>query len=359
MVGLSASNARPGACTHVEGGCRHQAIEGILGDQEEQLRNRLHQKAKRAADIQPWLSDRFTLVSNLSTAGNRGRVDEMQDVDSGQRFAVKVYPNARTGSGSEDFRVQHPESIENPWQDLAVLELLNEERCPYVCELFGMYRSELETFMVSSLAVEGDLFTWCELAPSPGVCREVAARPLAHELLEALRYIHKMGLAHRDVSLENVLLMATGASGPRIRLCDFAQASVGRIGESGRRGKQEYRAPESLTDRSYDTFQADVFSAGVAIFGMVTHDYPWKSTEASSCEMFAFVEEYGLRAFLGERTLRNDDEQLLSQVLSEGVVRLLEGLLAVDPKKRLSLASTTAVHGKIAFEEIWLNADQA
>lgn len=354
MLGLSASHAGSGACTHVEGGCRHQAIEGPPSDREERLRSRLHQKAKTASEIEPWRSEQFKLVKNLSTAGHGGRVDDMQNSDSGQRFAVKVYPVTRIGSGSDEFLLQHPKAIENPWQDLAVLELLHEERCPYVCELFGMFRSPLETFMVSSLAIEGDLFTWCEVAPRPGVCREAAARPLARELLEALRYIHNLGLAHRDVSLENVLLMAVDAPEPRVRLCDFAQASVGRVGE-GARGKQEYRAPECVKARSYDTFQADAFAAGVTIFGLVTHDYPWKATDPVCCEMFAFVEECGLRAFLGERTLRHD-ERLLSEVLSADAVRLLEGLLAVDPEERLSLGS--AAHGT-AFQEAWLCAKQS
>jgi serine/threonine-protein kinase SRK2 len=62
----------------------------------------------------------------------------------------------------------------------------------------------------------GDLF---EYVVRKGGLSENNARWFFQQLVIALDYTHRMGVANRDVKLENTLLDT--ASPPRIKLCDF------------------------------------------------------------------------------------------------------------------------------------------
>lgn len=76
---------------------------------------------------------------------------------------------------------------------------------------------------------EGDLFEWCfrPTVPAPGVEREAHMRPIVAQLLVAVRWLHGLGIAHRDLSLENVLLEDSGAE-LRVKLIDFGMATMKR-----------------------------------------------------------------------------------------------------------------------------------
>lgn len=63
--------------------------------------------------------------------------------------------------------------------------------------------------------------------PSPGVQRELLIRPVASDLLDAVRWLHDLGVAHRDLSMENVLL-AREEGGLRPKLIDFGMATLSR-----------------------------------------------------------------------------------------------------------------------------------
>ncbi|CAK0830706.1 unnamed protein product [Prorocentrum cordatum] len=153
--------------------------------------------------------------------------------------------------------------------------------------------------------------------------------------------IHMHGLAHGDLSLENVLLAEEGG-GPQavdIRLIDFG-CSTGPAA-SGLRGKPSYQAPELHLEAEYDAFAVDAFSLGVMIFTVVVGNYPWSSTRPSAggCQVFQFYAEKGLTAYLQRRRIRVDNQVVvLSDVLSPSLTDLLAGLLAVNSSNRLTVA---------------------
>jgi len=104
------------------------------------------------------------------------------------------------------------------------------------------------------------------------VWRESAARPLVRQLLEALQYIHGLRLIHRDVKLENLMILTespTAQRGSRVllKILDFGLGCEapgnGAIGTLG------YMAPEVFGEASYDT-GVDVFSAGVVLHILLT-----------------------------------------------------------------------------------------
>ena len=108
------------------------------------------------------------------------------------------------------------------------------------------------------------------------------------QILSGLRHMHRLGVAHRDIKLENIML---NSQGNEACLIDFNLSDVVPPGGSSLstelKGTRSYAAPEVLAagpGRPYDMFKADVWSLGVTLFGMSTGLFPVDTaTPADKC----------------------------------------------------------------------------
>lgn len=267
---------------------------------------------------------------------NRGQVYLMNDTNLGKLVAVKQMPNWWICRSHSDFVIEHPSETELPWQDIGCMQFLNSMDFPCVSALLGVYRDDEHTYVVTTFATEGDLFSWCESGVAPGEEREVLVQPLARQMMAAMRQLHDFSIVHRDLSLENILLSKLDDDSLHIRIIDFSMASTSRIFSKHVRGKASYQAPELHTDEEYDAYLADTFALGVTIFDILMKDYPWLSTRPGVCHCFEYVRKHGFRAYVVKRKLRHSNNHV-ADVMSEPVTQLLEGMLAFDPKQRLTL----------------------
>jgi len=296
-----------------------------------------------SAEVESWDGSRIVIVRDLQAAvRNHGQVQLARDAGSdGRLLAVKRMPTAWVRTDAADFAREYPRASEKPWADLAFLRVLQERTYPYACHLRGIFRNESETFVATSFCTEGDLFDWChsEGLPAPGPEREERVRPVAAQLLAAVRWLHDLGVAHRDLSLENVVLTRHG-SGLSLRLIDFGMATLQREVRNEVVGKLLYQAPEVHTRRVVDTFLADAFAVGAMIYSMVAKDYPWTSTQRGKCQLFEYFCRFGLRRLLTKRRVRRGNGEYLIEVLSAEIVEVLDVLLETRPRKRASLGQS-------------------
>ncbi|MCC7534902.1 MAG: protein kinase [Deltaproteobacteria bacterium] len=124
------------------------------------------------------------------------------------------------------------------------------------------------------------------LAPSrtgkPPLEMPVALRIVA-DVCRALDYAHRttgpdgkpLGLVHRDVSPQNVLVSDEGA----VKLADFgiARAMQGGMGRTMRglvRGKARYMSPEQARGQTLDA-RSDVYAAGIVLYELLTYRHPY------------------------------------------------------------------------------------
>lgn len=102
---------------------------------------------------------------------------------------------------------------------------------------------------------------------------EQAAR-VVKELVEVLKYCHEMGVVHRDVKPENILLTATGS----VKLADFGLAVRVTKGQRlyGVAGSPAYVAPEVLL--GHYTEKVDVWGAGVLLHALLVGALPFQGS---------------------------------------------------------------------------------
>ncbi len=90
----------------------------------------------------------------------------------------------------------------------------------------------------------------CHALSSPTI--EPAAVAIMRQLLGAVAYMHRRGVAHRDIKPQNVILDASSPT-PTIRLADFNVSKVFSCIHkmSTHTGTAAYSAPEMLSGEEY------------------------------------------------------------------------------------------------------------
>jgi TonB family protein len=108
-------------------------------------------------------------------------------------------------------------------------------------------------------------------------------------LASALDYAHKkrdfdnraLGLVHRDVSPQNVLISFDGD----VKLCDFGIAKAASKASQTRagalKGKLQYMSPEQAWGKDID-HRSDIFSLGLVLFEMLTNEKAFSGTSELS-----------------------------------------------------------------------------
>ena len=101
---------------------------------------------------------------------------------------------------------------------------------------------------------------------------------LCHDITLALSYLHSNGIVHRDLSSNNVLLIA----GSRAKVTDFGMVKLYDVNRSTAHltpltlcpGTMAYMSPEALRDRPVYTDKLDSFSLGVLCVQIMTRQFP-------------------------------------------------------------------------------------
>ena len=89
--------------------------------------------------------------------------------------------------------------------------------------------------------------------------------------------LDKIGIIHRDLKLENILLIDK-KNNYKIKLVDFGLAAfIDDIDIFKHCGTPGYVAPEVLRDKDYGT-KVDVFSIGVILFSLYLTNSFWIQT---------------------------------------------------------------------------------
>lgn len=267
---------------------------------------------------------RYTLIKKLSST-LYGETALYRDEALGKKLVVLK----RVSIPLLQQESQSPTAKENPLCERIVVQMLEESvitRAPgreYVVEYVreGFFSSGDSVYIAMEFCAGGDLYDYVTSKPGRRV-GENEALTLFVQLAKGLSFLHAHGVAHRDLSLENVLL-----NDGQVKICDFGLSADANKVSSDVVGKYYYMAPEVFQGAVYDPKMADVWSLGVLLFILLTGS-PLFADEQRCAPTLRVLNKYGVGKIL--------DLWGLTKLISRPTINLLSCMLQVQPHHRLS-----------------------
>ncbi|OBS67360.1 hypothetical protein A6R68_04062 [Neotoma lepida] len=208
-------------------------------------------------------------ILGLVAKGSFGTVLKVLDCAQKAVFAVKVVPKVK---------VLQRDTLRQCKEEVSIQRQISH---PFVHSLGDSWQGRRHLFIMCSYC-SMDLYTlWSAVGGFP----EASVRLFAAELVLVLCYLHDMGIIHRDIKMENILLDERG----HLKLTDFglsrrlsqgarAYTICGTLQYMGEReatagGEVDLETPEVLSGGPY-THTADWWSLGVLLFSLATGKFP-------------------------------------------------------------------------------------
>ena len=208
--------------------------------------------------------------------------------------------------------IKNEYSKKKVFQEIFILKKIRHSN---TIRLFEVFESMKHILIVMEYANGGDMLHFVR---NIGKLPEYDTKHIFRQILYGLAHCHCRSVMHRDIKLDNILL----DSNSNIKICDFGISKI--IGRGviikEQCGTPAYMAPEIISEHGYEAFYPDFWSLGVLLFAMLFGTVPFK---ASNMEELHKLIKSGQFVFPFE--------------ISEDAKSLIDGLIKVDPKQRLTI----------------------
>ncbi|XP_040215946.1 serine/threonine-protein kinase SBK1-like [Rana temporaria] len=212
------------------------------------------------------VSEHFDPIQELGT-GSYGKVLLAKHRDSGQLVAVKLLNKEKVPM--DNFMVEYGLSV----------NLSGHPNIIMTHEV--VFHTSKDYVFVQEAAMAGTLFSL--IKPNVGLNEDTVKRCIP-QIASALEYMHSKGVVHRDIKLDNILLMDFECN--TIKVADFGLARLQGTEAPSMSWFIPYTAPELCTRKQGDQLllhpSIDIWSFGVLIYAALSGSFPWK--EAEGCD---------------------------------------------------------------------------
>ncbi len=257
------------------------------------------------------LDGRFE-ITDLVARSNMASIFRGTDKKTGQSVAIKIPLMALESDIAGYERFKREEEIGAQLNHPAILKVIKVEEPksrPYLVMEF----------------LEGK--TLAEIITKRKTLSEGEAVAYTSQICDALEYLHKNGIAHRDLKPQNIMVCKDGS----LRLFDFGIARVETarrltfVGLTPALGTPDYISPEQVRGKRGD-HRSDIYSLGAILYELVTGSTPFQG-ESPYIVMNARV--------TGDPEAPRKINPELNPAVEEVILHALER----DPKKRYQSAS--------------------
>ncbi len=188
-----------------------------------------------------------------------------------------------------------------------------------IVEFKKVYKSKNNVYVVMEYVDGLELFE--KFKQEKILFSEEKTRYYFKKILNGLDYMHSLGICHKDLKLENIIV-----DNDKVKICDFGFSSSKhyRYEAETKIGSMAYCAPEVLLDHIKDEYKLDIWSLGVILFILLCGYYP----------------------FQDKKDPKNKDNHVLNIIkcnyelpnhISEECCDLLKKIFVADPDDRISL----------------------
>ncbi|XP_071484117.1 testis-specific serine/threonine-protein kinase 3-like [Diadema antillarum] len=150
------------------------------------------------------------------------------------------------------------------------MKILSQVKHRNIVKCYDIFDTGNKVYMVLELAGHGDLLDYIKLRRS---LSEDKARAFFTQMVDGVSYIHSLGIVHRDMKCENILLDNMNV----IKISDFGFARFMEPRDLSKTycGSAAYAAPEILKGNMYNGKAYDVWSLGIILYIMVCGTMPF------------------------------------------------------------------------------------
>lgn len=202
--------------------------------------------------------------------------------------------------------------------------ILKEVDHPNIIKLQDVFFGRRSVYLVTDLCRGGELYELLTSGKNQGfVFREDRASKLMNDMMSAVKYLHSIGIVHRDLKLENFLFEGSSSNSSLI-LIDFGLSKhydpIERMRQ--RVGSCYYTAPEVLSG-DYDE-RCDVWSLGVICYMLLSGTPPFYGKTPEDIHNSTLTKE----AEFPTKRFRH---------VSPVALDFMRRLLVKDPQRRMTL----------------------
>jgi serine/threonine-protein kinase len=199
---------------------------------------------------------------------------------------------------------------------------------PNIVQVFDYGQSEESYYIVMEFVEGTDLRRYLK---RHGVLQVDRAVAIAHDVALGLGAAHRLGIVHRDVKPQNIMLNESGL----VKLTDFGIASMYKDVEAERLtttgmtlGTVQYYAPEQAQGEIVSP-SADVYALGIVLYEMLTGRTPFDGDTPVAIAMKHIQDE-------------PEPPSVYNPRIPQGLERVIMRCLAKDPRDRYKDGDTLA-----------------
>ena len=179
----------------------------------------------------------------------------------------------------------------------------------------GSFEYKEKLYLLLEFCENKDLYT---LFKDRKKLKEIEVIYYIKNLIEAVKYLHRKKLVHRDIKLSNIFL----TDKLELKLGDFGLTKT-ILNEKlyGEGGTLYYMAPEIMEGNGY-SFEVDIWAIGIIIYQLILGKYPFYGEDKKDTEKKIMKEE-----------LKFPEKAIISNAAKD----LIKQILVKDPSKRPTL----------------------
>ena len=221
--------------------------------QNNQLKNNLSEIVKIPKNIGP-----YEIISKLKDGGY-SKIYLAKSKYTGDNICIKIIE-----------KITFQESVEDLLLAARQIETLKILKHRNILSLLEIYESPKFIFLVTEYLSGKDLIEHLIIKKR---FSEAEAQKIFFQLLDALYYMHKMNICHRDIRCEHIIFDKNKTP----KIVGFSYSTFYNKNQKLKDsfGSICYACPEIIQENSYDPELADVWSLGVVLYVMVCGYLPF------------------------------------------------------------------------------------
>jgi serine/threonine-protein kinase len=217
------------------------------------------------------VADRYHIKEKLGEGG-MGAVYLGEHVKMGRKSAIKVMSKSMAND---------PDAIARFNREAANASRINH---PNVCAIYDFGETSEGLIYLAMEFIPGESLT--QLLDREGALPAQRAAKIITQVADALAAAHELGLVHRDLKPDNVMVTAGRDGSDLVKVVDFGIAKAMGTDESQQVtrtglvvGTPEYMSPEQLSGDQLDG-RSDLYSLALVLYRTLTNTLPFQADTA-------------------------------------------------------------------------------